>query len=114
MGAKAATLTVSSSAADVAIALSGTGIQTALSRDPGSLAFGSQDVDDGPTDVQASTITNTGTEAVTLSGLTLTGNAAAFERLTGDAEDCTSTTALGADQSCVVRLRFDPSSIGAK
>ncbi len=83
-GGKSATLTVSSNAADVTVALSGTGIQTELSRSPDSLAFGSKDIDDGATAAQESTVTNSGTESVTLTGITLGGTGAAhFERLTG-------------------------------
>ena len=92
-GAKSATLTVVSNAADVAVALTGTGTQTELSRSPATLAFGSRDVDDGPTATQTSTVTNTGTEPVTLTALTLAGgDAADFERLTGAAADCTAGT----------------------
>ena len=49
-GAKAATLTIDSDAPDLEVELSGTGTQTELSRTPPSLAFGSRDVDNGPTD----------------------------------------------------------------
>ena len=66
VGAKSATLTVKSTAADVTVALSGTGTQTQLSLAPDSLAFEPQDIDDGPTAALASKVTNTGTEPVTL------------------------------------------------
>ena len=69
-GAKAATLTVASDADDVTVALTGTATQTELSRSPASLDLGSRDIDDGPTAAQGSIVTNSGTEPVTLSGLT--------------------------------------------
>jgi hypothetical protein len=37
-----------------------------------------------------------------------------FERLTGQAPDCSSTTSLGAGETCDVRIRFDPTSVGDK
>lgn len=112
-GAQAATLTIASGAADRAIALTGTGTQTGLTAAPDTLAFGSLDIDDAPTAGQTSTVTNTGTEPVDLSGLSLSGDGGEFERLTGDANDCTITTSLAAAESCDVRVRFDPASTGA-
>ena len=114
-GSKSATLTVASVVGDLVVSLTGTGTQTELSRGPATLAFGSRDVDDGPTVAQTSTVTNTGTEPVTLSALTLAGgDAADFERLTGSAGDCTTTTTLAAGQTCDLRVRFDPAGTGAK
>jgi DNA-binding beta-propeller fold protein YncE len=113
IGAKAASLVVTSNAAPVAVGLTGSGILTEVSPSPGALAFGARDLDEGGT-VQASTIANTGTEPVTLSGLTLSGDSAHFARLTGEAGDCTATTALGVGATCRVRLRFDPTTTGAK
>src|SRR5699024_2688127 len=63
-GAKSASLTVHSDAADVTIALSGRGTQTAWSRDKASLSFGNQDIDDDATATQDVTVTNDGTEAI--------------------------------------------------
>ena len=115
VGAKSATITVSSNAPDVTVALSGTGIQTELSPSPTGLAFGSQDVDDGPAAAHESTVTNSGTESVTLTGVSLGGAGAAhFERLTGQPADCTDTTALAAGETCKLRARFDPSTVGSK
>jgi Ca2+-binding RTX toxin-like protein len=113
-GAKTATITLSSNTAEIAVALTGTGTQTALAASPATLAFGSRDVDAGPTAGLASTVTNTGTEPVAVSGLTLTGDSAHFERLTGLTPDCTTTATLAAGETCDVRVRFDPSSTGAK
>ena len=112
---KTATLTVASAVGDLLVSLTGTGTQTELSRSPATLAFGPRDVDDGPTATQTSTVTNTGTEPVTLTALTLAGgDAAQFARLTGAPADCTSTTALNAGQTCELRVRFDPATTGAK
>jgi Ca2+-binding RTX toxin-like protein len=113
-GAKAATITIASNATAVAVALTGTGTQTALTASPATLAFGSRDVDGGPTAGQTSTVTNTGTEPVALTALTTSGDDAHFQRLTGQATDCTPTTTLPAGQTCELRARFDPSSTGAK
>jgi hypothetical protein len=114
-GANVATLTVKSNAADVTVALSGTGTQTQLSRSPVAMSFGSRDIDDGPTAAQTSTVTNTGTEPVTLSAITLAGTgAASFARLTTNPADCTTTTTLAAGQTCTLRVQFDPATTGAQ
>ncbi len=113
-GAKSATVTVASNAPDVTVALSGTGTQTAMSRTPVSLSFGSHDIDDGATAAQESTVTNTGTEPVTLTAVSIGGaDPGEFERLTGDASDCTDSTSLAAGATCKVRMRFDPATTGA-
>ncbi|MDQ5807419.1 MAG: choice-of-anchor D domain-containing protein, partial [Actinomycetota bacterium] len=113
-GAKAATLTVTSNAATLTVALSGSGTQTQLAVAPATLAFGSRDVDNGPAADQSSTVTNTGTEPVTLSGVALTGDSTQFTRLTGAPGDCAATTQLAAGQTCSLRVRFDPSTTGPK
>ena len=113
-GAKTATLTVESNAAPVAVGLTGTGTQTALSRTPATLAFGARDVGAGPTAVQSATIANAGSETVTLTALTLTGDTTQFALLGGEATDCTPTTQLGSGETCTLRFRFDPTSTGAK
>jgi hypothetical protein len=114
-GAKGAVVTVASNAADVTVALSGTGVRTRLSRTPSSLSFDALDVDAGPSAAQNATLTNTGTEPVTLTGVALAGaDGAQFERLTGQAGDCAAGTTLTAGQTCTARVRFDPTSAGAK
>ncbi|HUR85361.1 MAG TPA: choice-of-anchor D domain-containing protein [Solirubrobacteraceae bacterium] len=85
-----------------------------LSPSASDLSFGSRVVDGGPTAGQTSTVTNSGNAPVTLSALTLSADAADFERLTGSAGDCTATTSLAPGETCDVRVRFDPSSTGAK
>ena len=114
VGARAASVGIASNAPPLTIGLSGTGIQTELVRSPAALAFGARDVDEGATATQTSTVSNTGTQTITLSGLALTGDATQFERLTGAAGDCTPTTVLMAGQTCALRLRFDPTTSGAK
>ncbi|HEX8206465.1 MAG TPA: choice-of-anchor D domain-containing protein, partial [Solirubrobacteraceae bacterium] len=113
-GAKSATLTVSSNAADVSVALTGKGVLTRLERSADTLAFGARDIDDGPTATQTSTITNTGSETVTFSSVALSGDTTQFERLTGQSGDCADDTVLTAGQSCALRARFDPTTPGAK
>ena len=114
-GPRTGSATVQSNAADVSIALDGTGIQTSISSSPSSLSFGSKDIDDGATSAQTSTITNTGTEAVPVSGIAIGGtNPGQFELLGGQAEDCTTKASISAGQTCEARVRFDPSSVGAK
>jgi hypothetical protein len=111
-GDKSATLTVNSDTAPLAVGLSGTGTQTQLSPSTTTLAFGSKDIDDGATGAQSSTITNTGTEPVTLSGVNQTGSGD-FTRATG-AGQCANGTTLNATQSCTVSATFDPASVGGK
>ena len=113
-GAQTGEATIDSNAPDETVALSGTGIQTELSRSPTTLPFGSQDLNEGPTATQTSTITNSGTETVTLVGISGSGDTTQFERLTGDTDDCTDTTVLAAGEDCDLRARFDPTTIGGK
>jgi hypothetical protein len=114
-GAASATVTVSSNAPDVTIGLTGSGTKTALSRSPTVLQFGSRDIDDGPTATQSATFSNTGTEPVTVSGVTGAGTAPdQYERMTGDPADCAAGRLLAPGDGCTVRVRFDPSSTGSK
>jgi hypothetical protein len=113
-GGKSAGITLSSNAADVAVALSGTGTQSLLAPDPGALAFGRRGVAAPPTAAQTTTVTNTGSEPITLSGLDLSGDAGQFERLSGDPADCATGSVLAAAATCQLRVRFDPSSSGPK
>jgi streptogramin lyase len=86
-----------------------------LSRDRSTLAFGSRDIDDDPALTEEATVTNSGTQTVTLTGMSLAGaDVNQFERLTGQAGDCTATTELAVAQTCALRTSFDPTSTGAK
>jgi hypothetical protein len=111
VGARSGSATVHSSAADISVALDGTGIQTEVSRAPDTLSFGSKDIDDGATVAQFSTVTNSGTQPVTISGVALTGD---FSQVTGDSTDCVNGKVLNASDTCKVRVQFDPGSVGAK
>src|SRR4051812_24345254 len=111
VGAKSATLTVNSDTPAITVDLSGTGIQTQLSRSPASLSFGSKDIDDGATASQTSTVTNSGTEDVTISSVDLPAH---FTRATGQVTDCAATKVLHAGNTCELRIAFDPSTVGAK
>ncbi|MEA2411634.1 MAG: trimeric autotransporter adhesin, partial [Thermoleophilaceae bacterium] len=115
VGAKLATVTVSSNADDVSVDLTGTGIRTELSAAPTSLAFGSKDIDEGATAAQTSTITNTGEQTVNVSSVTKVGtDPGEFTRLTGNPDDCGANNPLAPGATCKVRVAFDPSSFGAK
>jgi hypothetical protein len=115
IAAKTATVSLTSNAPTVTIALTGTGTQTELSRTAAAIDFGDHDIDAGATAGQATTIMNTGTEAVMMSSLSLGGpDSGQFERLTGASGDCTTSTTLAAGQRCDVRMRFDPTATGAK
>jgi hypothetical protein len=114
-GSRTGTATVQSNAADVTIPLDGTGIQTELTRDPGALAFGSRNVSAGATPAQELTLTNSGTQPLSLSAVGITGtNPSQFQRLSGAATDCGPGTALAAGATCKVRVRFRPTTAGAK
>src|SRR5207249_4834869 len=110
-GAKSGSVTVHSNAADVSVAVDGTGIQTELSRSPTTFSFGSKDIDDGPTSAQESTVTNTGSEDVTISSIDVP---AEFNRLTGQPSDCAASEVLHASDTCNLRMVFDPATTGAK
>jgi hypothetical protein len=111
-GPRTGTATVSAPGGVTAsVALTGTGIQTTLAVAPTTLSLGTQDIDDGPTAAQESTITNTGTEPVPLTGVSVSGD---FAQVTGDASDCAAGATLNAGQACKVRVRFDPTTVGAK
>ena len=52
---------------------------------------------------------------MTITAITLGGaDPDDFARLTGNAGDCASSTSLTSDQSCQLRVQFDPASVGAR
>ena len=115
-GAKTATLTVTSNADDISVALTGTGTQTELSARPAALSLGSQDIDDGP--AEQHTVDrheprhrarrdhhhhDRRTNASLLSALTDQPHRLLDEH-----------NARRRRQSCELRVQFDPASVGAK
>jgi hypothetical protein len=86
-----------------------------LSPASAALVFGGQDVDAGPSPVLTSTLTNPGSMPVTLTAVLVGGaDAAHFDRPADLDGDCAATTTLAPGAACDVRVRFDPSSTGAK
>src|SRR5439155_275116 len=75
-------------------------------------------IDDGPAATQTSTLTNSGTQTVTLastSSIVISGSGAAdFTRLDDDPGDCRDGLPLTPGQSCTLRVQFDPATVGAK
>jgi hypothetical protein len=104
-GIAAGTVTITSdaSSAPLVISLSGTGVQPGLSVSPTSFNFGS--VVDGQTKTQNFTITNTGTSALTLSQIGVSG---AGYSVTGLA----TPSSLAAGQSTTFSVEFAPSTAG--
>jgi hypothetical protein len=112
-GAKSANLTIQSDDSDestVDVSLSGTGIDQEIVVAPGSLSFGSQDVDEGPTVAQTVVITNEGTAALHVSSISLTGGGAAHFQI----ESGGSPVTLTQGSTHTVQVSFDPSTTGAK
>src|SRR5205085_3920120 len=102
VGSKTATATVSANGVDMNVDLSGSGIQTELSRSQASLSFGNRDIDDGATAAQTSVVSNSGTEDVTLTGISVTGD---FAQAPNAAGDCANATLLHAGDTCNLRVR---------
>jgi hypothetical protein len=107
-GARTASLTVTSNAANnpQSVALTGTGTMVSLSAS--SISFGSQTV---RTTSLASTITmtNVGPGSLTITGITITGtNAGNFSQTN------TCGTALAANANCTISVRFTPSARGSR
>ena len=114
-GARSASIGVTDNASDSpqSLPLSGTGVVAAptVTLSPTSLSFGNQNV--GTTSAaQTITLTNTGTAALTISSVGLTGtNAADF----GETTTCPlSPSTLGAGANCAIRVTFSPSASGAR
>jgi nucleoid-associated protein YgaU len=114
VGSKSGTVTAHTSAGDVSVALDGSGIQTAISADPTAIDFGLQDVASNSA-VRESTVTNTGTEPVTLTDIALTdGSPAQFSRVSGLPSDCAVGATLAGNETCKLRARFVPQAAGVK
>lgn len=109
-GARTASVDVTSNAAPVAIAASGTGIQAALGLSQPSLSFGQQAVGT-PSSVLTETVTNTGTASMAIGTVTVGGTNAADFSTTSDS--CSGgTVAPGA--TCSIGMRFTPGATGAR
>jgi hypothetical protein len=81
VGQKTGTVTIhTAELPDQSLALTGEGTQTELSRSPSSLDFGGQDIDSGPTGEQFSTVTNSGTEDVSITSVAVGGTDASDRR----------------------------------
>ncbi|HNT74232.1 MAG TPA: choice-of-anchor D domain-containing protein [Anaerolineae bacterium] len=112
-GVKTATLTIHSNDADeptVAVALSGTGLAAEIIVAPLALDFGEQDVTAGPTLAQCVTVTNTGNADLHVTGIALTGDAAADFLITSGGAPIT----LTGHSTHTIHIAFDPMTMGAK
>lgn len=115
-GTKTGTVTVSAAGVpDAVVALTGSGIQTDLTRGPNLLAFGSRNVAAGPSFPRQTLVTNTGTEPIAVSSVyILDPSAARFFLIAGEPGDCVSGLTLRAGETCAVRVSFDPQTRGPK
>ncbi len=112
IGVKSASITIGSDAASAphAFTLNGTGVTSGASL--GAIdSFGSQRIDAGASALKAIVLTNSGTSALTVSSVTLTGTHAAD--FVTESQNCT-TGAVAVGASCTAMVRFDPSAVGAR
>jgi Abnormal spindle-like microcephaly-assoc'd, ASPM-SPD-2-Hydin len=101
-----------------AVALSGTGTTVtppptgtpALSFSPMSLAFGTQKLNMASA-AQTVTVTNSGTAALMISGLSLSGTNATDFAVSGT---CTAGSSVAAGASCTAQVKFTPTMAGAR
>lgn len=106
-GTYSGSLTVSTSAGSKTASLSGQGLQGTGTASPTSLAFGSVQVGQSSA-VQTVTLTNTGSQALTFSGISVAIGQTDF----GQSNNCGATLAMGA--SCTVSVSFTPSTSGSR
>ncbi len=109
-GARVGTLafTDNASGSPQSVPLSGTGTSTAASVSPSSVAFGNQSVGVASA-THTVTLTNSGTSALTVSSIAVSGaNATDYTQT----NNCGSSVAAGV--SCTVTLIFKPSAAGAR
>jgi N,N-dimethylformamidase beta subunit-like, C-terminal/HYDIN/CFA65/VesB-like, Ig-like domain/Cep192 domain 4 len=111
-GSRTASVQVSDDASGSphALALSGIGTAAApaVTLSPTSLAFGTQQVG-ATTFAQTTTLTNTGTGALTISSIAVSGTSA------GDyAQTNTCPTTLAANASCTISVTFSPTAAGSR
>jgi trimeric autotransporter adhesin len=108
IGARSATLTLASDASNgsAVLSLTGTGAPVptpSVSLAPSTLAFGSQSTG-VPSTVRSATLTNSGSGALNLTGITATSGF-------GVSHNCGSSVATGA--SCTLSVTFTPTGLGA-
>ena len=101
-------ITDNASGSPQTVSLSGTGTAAAVSLSPSSLAFGNQSVGTTST-AQTLTLSNTGSAALNISSLVLTGsNASDFAQT----NTCGSSVAAGAN--CTISVTFTPAASGSR
>jgi FG-GAP-like repeat/Abnormal spindle-like microcephaly-assoc'd, ASPM-SPD-2-Hydin/Beta-propeller repeat len=109
-GTRTASVTVSdnSSGGPQTVALTGIGVQPAISLSPASLTFSSEGVGSKSAG-KTVTLTNTGTATLTLTSIGITGT---------DSGDFSQTTTCGnsvtAGAKCTITVTFDPTASGAR
>lgn len=100
-------LTDSDTNSPQSITLSGTGVQPLVSLSSASLAYGSTTLNT-PSELQSVTLTNSGTSALAITSIAVTGtNASEFVF----ANNCGTSLAAGA--SCTIHGHFAPTALGA-
>lgn len=104
-GLKNVSLVIVTSAGTLNVAISGTGLPSAMVLNPPSLAFGTAIV--GEASTKSSTLTNTSGAAVGISGITLPGTQSFTQT-----NNCGNQ--LAASASCTINVQFDPVSAGIK
>ncbi len=115
VGSRTASVSVTDDAAGSpqSVALTGTGTapSPAVTLSPAGLSFGSQRVST-TSEAQSTTLTNTGTAALTISGITITGANSGDYAQTNTCPVAPSV--LEAAASCTISVTFAPSSAGSR
>jgi F5/8 type C domain/Abnormal spindle-like microcephaly-assoc'd, ASPM-SPD-2-Hydin len=109
-GARSANMTITDNAANSpqTVALTGVGSMPSIALNPGSVDFGSQNVQSSSA-VQQVTLTNSGTAPLAISSIAVSGaNASDFAQT----NTCGSSVAVGA--SCPISITFTPGAAGAR
>jgi hypothetical protein len=105
-GSRAATLSIADNAPGSPQTLSLSGTATVVELNPGSLFFGVVEVTQNK--ILSTTLTNTGTGTLSITGSTLTGSDSDEFSLVN-----TCGSSVGAGQSCTISVRFEPTETGA-
>jgi len=111
-GARAATLEIDSNASNgmQSVALNGTGLNPAsASITPASLVYAAREI--GTTSgAQLVTVTNAGGAPLTISSVTISGESASDYLVSKN----TCTKAIGAGNTCVIGIKFNPTTVGTR